>query len=218
MIFKGFIFDFDGLILDTEIPRFTAWQEAFSKYGFPLTYRDWWKTIGTGPTAYDPGKHLYDLTQEKVDIPSLRLSVNTRTDELLQEAELLPGVKDFIKTAHHLRMPMAVASSSDRSWVISNLEKFNILEFFEVVFTSEDVEKVKPDPELYLRALQHLSLPANSAVAFEDSPNGIKSAKQAGLRCVAVPNRITREMDLSAADLIISSFEEISPTTSFFED
>jgi putative hydrolase of the HAD superfamily len=214
----GFIFDFDGLILDTEVPRFTSWQEEFARHGFPLTHRDWWKTIGTGPSAYDPAIHLVELTNGKVDIRALRESAHHRADELLEQAELLPGVKLFIEAASEAKLPMAVASSSNRDWVVPHLEKFNILKHFQAVFAAQDVTNVKPDPELYLLAISSLGLPVETIIAFEDSPNGIKAAKLAGLRCVAVPNSITSEMDLSLADIVKNSFLEMHPADTFSFD
>ena len=212
MTINGFVFDFDGLILDTELPRFTAWQETFDQYGFSLTYRDWWKTIGTGPTAYDPGTHLFELTHGKIDIAEVREATDQRTNKILESVMLLPGVASFIQQAHEQNVHMAVASSSQRDWVVPHLERFNLLQYFEAVFTSENVTEVKPHPALYQLALQKLSLKANAAVAFEDSPNGIKAAKGAGIYCVAVPNHITREMDLGLADCVADSFEKISLT------
>ena len=215
MKFSGFIFDFDGLILDTEMPRFTAWQEEFAKLGFPLTFRDWWKTIGTGPSAYDPAKHLYELTKGRVDPVAINRSANIRADELVASAQLLPGVEDFIQTAAKAGKPMAVASSSDYEWVIGHLTRFDLLPYFMAVFTARDVKNVKPDPALYLLATEKFGLPASSILAFEDSPNGIKAAKAAGLHCLAVPNRITSEMDLSSADLIVESFTGLHPESHF---
>jgi HAD superfamily hydrolase (TIGR01509 family) len=215
MFYSGFVFDFDGLIIDTEIARFTAWQEVFKKYGYPLTYRDWWKTIGTGPSAYDPGQHLAKLTHGKVDKFQLRESMNNRASELLEKSDLLPGVRSFIEHAFLSGKPMTLASSSNRDWVIPYLERFDILKYFLGVYTAQDVSKVKPDPELYLLAVKKLGLPVSKVLAFEDSPNGIRAAKAAGLRCIAIPNQITREMDISLSDLVIESFEKINPSDSF---
>lgn len=215
MRFKGFVFDFDGLMLDTEMPRFTAWQEEFAKFGFQLTFRDWWKTIGTGPSAYDPAEHLFELTNGLADRAAMRSSAAARADELVASVLLLPGVEDFIKQASKTNMPLAVASSSDHDWVIGHLANHNLTQYFQSVFTAQDVKNVKPQPELYLLAIKELGLAVDSILAFEDSPNGIKAAKAAGLRCVAVPNRITREMDLSGADLIVESFESIHPQADF---
>jgi beta-phosphoglucomutase-like phosphatase (HAD superfamily) len=99
--------------------------------------------------------------------------------------------------------------------VTGHLANHGLSQYFQSVFTARDVKNVKPDPELYLLAINHLRLPVESILAFEDSPNGIKAAKAAGLRCVAVPNRITREMDLSDADLVVESFLSLHPWDNF---
>lgn len=209
MSITGFVFDFDGLILDTEIPRFTAWQEVFASYGFPLTFRDWWKTIGTGPSAYDPGQHIYELTHGLANPRELYATTNKRTNELLVTQTLLPGVEAFIAQAFEKNIPMAIASSSDRDWVVRHLQRFNLLHYFKAIFTAEDVDKVKPDPALYQLALKSLKVAPGNSIAFEDSPNGIKAAKAAGMFCIAIPNCITHEMDLSLADKISTSFIEL---------
>lgn len=214
-MYKGFIFDFDGLILDTEKPRYIAWKEIFAEYGITLTYRDWWKAIGTGPSCYDPGKHVSEISNGKYTSEQLREITDVRALELMKDTDLLPGVRTFLETADAAGIPMVIASSSSSDWVTWHLERYGILPFFNAVLTAQDVKNVKPDPDLYLLALQRLSLPADSVLAFEDSPNGITAAKNAGLRCIAIPNEITGEMDLSAADLIVSSMTEISPDTAY---
>jgi len=212
MPITGFVFDFDGLILDTEIPQFTAWQEVFSLHGFPLTYRDWWKTIGTGPSAYNPSLHLYELTGGKIDIKEVKSKISDRIQELMEASRPLPGVEEFITLAYVQNIPMAVASSSDREWVITNLQKYGLRQYFKFVFCAEDVAEVKPNPALYQLALKALNLSPENALAFEDSPNGIKAAKSAGMTCYAIPNLITREMDLTLADAIYSSFTQFHPS------
>jgi putative hydrolase of the HAD superfamily len=218
MKFKGFVFDFDGLIIDTEIPRYIAWREAYENYGQPLSIRDWWIAIGTGPAVFDPVRHLYELTDQKIDMEAVSKTVDTRSYELMEKAELLPGVEGFIQSAADAGMPMAVASSSSRSWVTGHLERYGLIRYFQHVETIENVENVKPAPDLYLLAVKNLAIPIDSVLTFEDSPNGIKAAKAAGLRCIAVPNQITREMDLSQADKLIGSFSEIRPQDDFFFD
>jgi HAD superfamily hydrolase (TIGR01509 family) len=215
MKFSGYIFDFDGLILDTESPRYSAWQELFNQYGCFLTYKEWVKVIGSGPSNFDPGKYLNSLTHLNLDQKKMLEFVDSRTDQLMENAELLPGVKQFLETAAANKIPLSIASSSSAEWVSGHLEHHDLRGYFRSVFTSRDVEKVKPDPGLYLLAAQSLQLPVESILAFEDSPNGIKAAKRAGLRCVTVPNSITREMDLGEADLVVNSMSEISPLGDF---
>jgi HAD superfamily hydrolase (TIGR01509 family) len=215
MKFSGFVFDFDGLILDTEYPCYTAWQELFNQYGFSLTYKEWVKAIGSGPSNFDPGQYLIELTHQNLDRREMREFVDSRSDQLLEDAELLPGVMQFLETAAANQIPLSIASSSSAKWVNGHLEHYGLRDYFCSVFTCRDVEKVKPDPTLYLLAAKSLQLPFESILAFEDSPNGITAAKQAGLHCLAIPNRITREMDLSEADLVIDSLSDISPLDDF---
>lgn len=215
MRFSGFIFDFDGLIVDTEMPRYNAWHEVYESYGVPLPLRDWWIAIGTGPAVFDPGRNLSELSKGKADSVEVHQAADKRSNELMESAELYPGVAEFIQAAFEAKMPMAVASSSSRTWVIGHLERFKLLRYFQSVFTAESVANVKPDPELYLMAARDLGLPMDQLLAFEDSPNGIKAAKAAGLYCVAVPNIITREMDLSQAEWIADSFSDLRPSTQF---
>jgi len=215
MRFSGFIFDFDGLIVDSEMPRYIAWRDEYEKYDQTLTIRDWWIAIGTGPAVFDPARQLSELTGNKISPDVILKVVDARSYELMEEVELLPGVEAFIQQANELELPMAVASSSSAEWVIGHLERFGLRRYFKSIVTTEDVQNVKPEPDLYLLALHTLGLSDGSVLTFEDSPNGIKAAKAAGLRCLAVPNRITREMDLHQADMIYGSFLDFHPDTDF---
>jgi putative hydrolase of the HAD superfamily len=215
MALKGIIFDFDGLIIDTEMPGCNAWAELFNQYGFSFTIEDWKKAIGTGPSAYDPARHLSQLTNGLLDPQVIQEQTLDRTRELIESQPMLPGVLDFIIAVEHLGLPMAVASSSNREWVEGYLSKLGIRKFFQVVCTSDDVTNVKPDPELFLLAAKKLGISPSEAVIFEDSPNGIKAAKTAGIPCIAIPNDITKSMDLSLATKIVDSFFELDPQALF---
>ncbi len=209
MALKGIIFDFDGLIIDTEMPGCNAWAELFNQHGFSFTIEDWKKAIGTGPSAYDPARHLSELTNGRLDAEIIQKQTLTRTRELIEIQPMLPGVLDFIIAAKRFGLPMAVASSSNREWVEGYLAKLGIRKFFQVVCTSNDVTNVKPDPELFLLAAKKLGIAPEEAVIFEDSPSGIKAAKAAGIPCIAIPNDITKSMDLSLASRIVNSFLEL---------
>ena len=209
MALKGIIFDFDGLIIDTEMPGCNAWAELFNQHGFSFTIEDWKKAIGTGPTAYDPANHLSQLTNGQLNAQEIQELSLSRTRELIELQSLLPGVLDFIIAAERLGLPMAVASSSNREWVEGYLSKLGIRKFFKVVCTSDDVANVKPDPELFLLAAKKLGVAPSEAIIFEDSPSGIRAAKAAGILCIAIPNDITKSMDLSLAFKIVDSFLDL---------
>ncbi|KAF0112415.1 MAG: HAD-superfamily hydrolase [Chloroflexi bacterium] len=215
MTLKGFIFDFDGLILDTEIPGCNAWQELFFENGFSFTHEDWKKAIGTGPSAYDPAEHLSQLTNRRLDPKLLQEQTIVRAKEIIATQPLLPGVLEFIHTSREIGIVLAVASSSGYSWVEDHLTRVGLISYFNVVCTADDVKKVKPDPELYLLALEKLGITPSEAIVFEDSPNGITAAKAAGIYCIAVPNEITITMDISHADSIVESFLALDPNKLF---
>jgi len=209
MALRGLIFDFDGLILDTEVPGFTAWKEIFAQYDLPFTHEHWHQAIGTGPTAYDPALDLCSQVDESLDPEVIRQRQLARVCEILQDVSILPGVLEFIKKAGQSGIRMAVASSSPRDWVMAHLSRLDLVRYFDFILTSEDVEMVKPQPDLFLLALSKLNISPAEAVVFEDSPNGITAARTAGIYVIAVPNDITRLMDTSHANLEVLSFTEI---------
>lgn len=210
MTIRGLIFDFDGLLIDTEMPGCNAWSESFAKYGFRFTVEDWKKAIGAGPSAYDMAEHLKQLTNGLVDPQTIRKQTLVRTKELIQLQPLLPGVTDFLEAARAMALPMAVASSSERSWVEGYLTSLQIRQFFSAVCTADDVQNVKPAPDLFLLAAARIGIQPGEAIVFEDSPHGIAAAKAAAMFCVAIPNEITTTMDLSSANLIVESFNSLN--------
>jgi beta-phosphoglucomutase-like phosphatase (HAD superfamily) len=124
---------------------------------------------------------------------------------------LLPGVEACIASARAKGLMLAVASSSTEQWVRGNLTKFGLLEKFDAICTRDYVGgAVKPDPALYLLALERLGVAADEAIAFEDSPHGVLAAKRAGIFCVAVPNPLTKELSLELADRRIDSLEQFN--------
>lgn len=211
MALKGFIFDFDGLILDTEVPGCNAWVELFDQHGFTFTVEDWKKAIGTGPSAYDPGLHLHQLTGGRVDAETLNQASFVRSLELVKGQPILPGVEDFIQASLDAGLVLAVASSSPRSWVEGHLTRLGLRQFFKVVCTADDVSEVKPSPELFLLAASKLGVTSSEVIVFEDSPNGITAARRAGMFCVTIPNEITLTMDVSHANRRVTSFLELDP-------
>ncbi|MGF7030588.1 HAD superfamily hydrolase (TIGR01509 family) [Paenibacillus mucilaginosus] len=206
---QGVIFDFDGLILDTETPEFESFQALFRRYGCELTLDVWGACIGTGPEAFDPYVHLEELYASPYDKEEARTWRRRYYDERLASAVLRPGVLEYLQSAHEHGLRVGLASSSHRPWVTGHLAAHGILDAFEVIRTAEDVAQVKPDPALYLLALEGLGLPPEAAAAFEDSPNGALAAKRAGMFCVTVPNETTGSLVFGEHDLRIGSMADI---------
>jgi HAD superfamily hydrolase (TIGR01509 family) len=206
---RAIIFDFDGLILDTEVPEFQTWQEIYQTYGCELPLEVWAMAIGTSADVFDPYAHLEGLLGRLVEREEIRLKRRQRYTELLNAQSILPGVQAYIADAKRLGLRLGVASSSSRDWVVGHLTQLGLSPYFDCVKCADDVQRVKPDPALYQSVLDTLALPAERAIALEDSPNGIAAAKRAGLLCVAVPNSLTRQLSLAHADLQLDSLADL---------
>jgi HAD superfamily hydrolase (TIGR01509 family) len=209
MMIKALIFDFDGLMMDTEYPVYRAWQEIYLQHGAELPLAEWAVCIGTGSEAFDPVASLEKRTHKTLERKALVKSHLIRSSELIAVEKSLPGVENYLLAAKKMGLKISVASSSPRSWVIDHLNQLNLLHFIDLIRGEEDVARVKPDPALYLSALEDLKLRPEEALVFEDSPNGITAAKAAGIYCVAVPNRLTASLPIQNADLILPSMLSI---------
>ncbi len=210
MTVKAVIFDFDGLIVDTETPAYQAWSKIYADYGVSLQLNIWVQCVGSSHSSFDPVRHLESLTGKAFDRGRLFALKEELKSEICRTQGLLPGVLDRLTEAKSLGLPLAVASSSERSWVQGHSERLNIASFFSVWRTKEDVRLTKPNPELYLSAATGLGVKPEDCMVFEDSLNGVKAAKAAGAYCIAVPNPVTEGLDFSLADQRIKSLSEIN--------
>jgi HAD superfamily hydrolase (TIGR01509 family) len=204
---KALVFDFDGLIVDTEVPIFRAWQRIYREHGQQLPLDRWLTIIGTTSGPFDPVLELGERVGEKLDERELDALERLYYLEATALQQLLPGVAEYLRVARELGLKTAVASSSLRTWVMEHLERFGIGGHFDAIVCRDDVTRTKPDPELYQTALERLGVRPQEAIAFEDSTNGILAAKEAGLFCVVVPNLMTVDMDLTQADLRLLSLD-----------
>jgi len=206
----GLIFDFDGLILDTETPTFQAWQEVFARYGCELSLKTWADCIGRSQEAFNPCGYLEACLGRPIDREQVCLQEHKRETDLSERQAVLPGVRETIAAARRLGLKLGLASSSRRNWVIGHLTRLGLAEPFDCIRCADQVVHAKPEPDLYLAVLEGLGLAPQETIAFEDSPNGIMAAKRAGLLCVAVPNALTRQLPLDQADFTLSSLEGVS--------
>jgi HAD superfamily hydrolase (TIGR01509 family) len=204
---RALIFDFDGLIVDSESPGFQAWSEVYAMHGCSLPFDKYSACIGT-IGGFDLHGYLEEQSGRSFDRVDLEQACNTRWLELMTTQPVLPGIAACVLSAKNRGLKLAIASSSTRKWVTRNLQKFGLFNAFDAICTSDDVTAVKPDPALYLLALERLGVRAEEAIAFEDSPNGILAAKRAGIFCVAVPNPLTKDLPLELADRRLHSLEE----------
>jgi HAD superfamily hydrolase (TIGR01509 family) len=219
---RALVFDFDGLILDTEGPVFQSWQELYQEYGCELSFEKWATIIGTAERWFDPLDDLETCLRRKageanpanqttfLDRQCIKPRRLQRELDLIHNKSVQPGVRDYLEKAKQFGLKIGLASSSTCRWVTGHLARLDLLDYFDDIQARDDVERAKPDPSLYLAVLGHLGVDPETAVAFEDSPNGILAAKIAGLFCVAVPNPLTRRLSFDHADLCLDSLADVS--------
>jgi HAD superfamily hydrolase (TIGR01509 family) len=201
------VFDFDGTILDTEEPSYRAWGELWAAHGHDLVLADWQQTLGM-EDVIDPWEALEALVGRRLD-PTLNDRRRDRRDELQLDLEVRPGIRAWIAQAEDLGLPLGVASSSSINWVEGHLVRLGLREHFGcIVGRAEDVPS-KPDPTSYLLACAQLDADPLQSVAVEDSPHGVSAAVAAGLFTVAFPHELTRSLDLSRADVAVSSLDAL---------
>jgi HAD superfamily hydrolase (TIGR01509 family) len=206
---QAVVFDFDGLILDTEMPEFRSWSEEFARFGAELPLEEWLQIVGTYPPTFDPLAELRRLGGSTIDVEAVRARRRQRHHALIEEEEPRPGVLDRIAEAVDMGLRLGVASTSRRQWVTGHLERLGLLAHFDAIVGRDDVGgRAKPAPDVYLEVVRLLGCEPHTTVAIEDSANGLLSARAAGLATIAVPNRMTQHLDLSVADAVVGSLAD----------
>ncbi|MDQ2922818.1 MAG: HAD family hydrolase [Candidatus Dormibacteraeota bacterium] len=206
---RAVVFDFDGLILDTEEPVYRSWLEVYQAHGEELPFERWVQIVGSTTIGFHPQHHLEERLGRPLPKEVLDRRIGRRTEMILAN-HLLPGVVQHIEAAKAAGLKVGVASSSTKEWVRGHLARLDILDRFDCLRCRDDVANAKPEPDLYIAVLDCLGVPAAEALAIEDSPNGVLAAKRAGMRCVAIPNSITARLDLGQADVLLGSLAEVT--------
>jgi putative hydrolase of the HAD superfamily len=208
---RAFLFDFDGLILDTEVPSRAGWQWLYREHGHELPPEKWAQVVGTHG-AWDPMAHLEELVGEPLEREALNERRSTHELSLIEAEELRPGIAEYLAAARRHGLKRAIVSSASRRWVDMHLRRLEQAGGWDAILTADrDPERAKPAPTLYLEALERLGVAADEAVAFEDSLHGVRAARAAGIFVVAVPNEVTRDFGLDEADLLIGSLAALPP-------
>jgi HAD superfamily hydrolase (TIGR01509 family) len=203
------VFDFDGLICDTETLEYESVRRVFVDHGRDLLLTDWLPAVGSAQPPDWPAALEAELGR-RLDRVELAAARRAHGEVLRAELEALPGVVALLADADAAGVPSALASNSPRAWVMAHLEHVGLVGRFEALVTIEAVTRPKPDPEPYRTALALLEAPARSSVALEDSAIGIESARRAGLYTVAVPGPMSAHHDFSGADLVVASLSDVT--------
>ncbi|MYL63487.1 HAD-IA family hydrolase [Bacillus hwajinpoensis] len=187
---KVVIFDFDGLVFDTETYDLESFQKLYDKYDVAFPLDEWLSSIGSS-LRFDPYELLL-INSPDVSRDNIRAERSKLYHELLEDKSPREGVEGYLKRAKQLGVKIALASSSTRSWIDYHINKLGIGSYFDYICTSDDVENVKPEPDLYNKVLSYFQIKPNEALVFEDSPNGSLASIRAEIPCVIVPNETTR--------------------------
>ncbi|MFK4997908.1 HAD-IA family hydrolase [Bacillus sp. N9] len=204
---KAVVFDFDGLIIDTEYALYKAFCHLLQLDDQDLPIKEYASYIGTDSVAlYD---YIFNKSNGTLSLEEIKEQSSILHKENLKLPIARDGVEDYLITAKSKGLKIGLASSSNREWVTYFLKKLNLLDYFDVIQTQDDVDKVKPDPTLYQNVINHFGIDPSEAIAFEDSANGAKAAVAAGLNCVIVPNQITENLPFERYTMRLTSMKEM---------
>lgn len=211
------VFDFDGLLMDTETTSLRVWQYLWRRHGLELDVSTFFATHGGNVIAERYAK-LAAAVGPSYDQEESHASRLAYRDELHAALELSAGISRWLDDARDLGLRLAVASSSPRDWIVDHLGRVGYLDHFELLACGDEVKAAKPDPAVYVLALERLGVPAGRAIAFEDTTHGVAAAKGAGLRCVAIPHPYADPAAFTAADRVLTSAADVPLTSLLVRD
>jgi len=203
---RALVFDFDGLIVDTETPLIDAYGDVHAAHGKPFDRGEFLRLVGHVDFTFNPWR-AFGPDANEVALEAQR-HVHNQRRTLAQP--LLPGVAALLDAAHAAGLPCAIASNSSHRHVEGHLERLGLHPRFSFFACRGDAPSPKPEPDLYQLVLNRFGLRGREAIAFEDSLPGSLAAKRAGLHVVAVPNGSTAHHDFAHVDLQVNSLADVS--------
>ncbi|MDD2521606.1 MAG: HAD-IA family hydrolase [Anaerolineaceae bacterium] len=213
---RALIFDFDGLILDTETAEVEIWHDLYSQVGLTFDMEAYQGVVGSsGARGFDPAQPLADLESETRSFEQIRKDFRQIAYRRCEELDVMEGVVDLISRAKAKGYLLGLGSSAATLWVKTHLTRLGLFDQFDTIVTSEDVEYAKPAPDIFLRVLENLDVLAINALVLEDSYNGVLAAHRAGIRAIVVPNPITKDQDFSLATAVVPSLVGFDPDEYF---
>lgn len=206
---KAVIMDFDGLIIDTEVVWHEIFVEWFKKHKqYDLSMKEFLKCVGAN------SEELFRFLEAEKGMNIDRRHFEEETKSLfLDKVNLLPpkdGVEDFIKASYKAGLKLAIATSAGRAKPITHLNRFGLINYFDIIITADDVKRIKPYPDLYLKTLKELEVDPKETVIVEDSLNGLVAGKSAGVKVIVVPNDVTKYDEFEGCYKRVNSLKDIN--------
>ena len=209
MGFSAVLFDFDGVLVDTEWAIYDAWHRTFRDNGHDLPLEIYTRCIGSDFETWSPKTHLEELTGKSFDWHDLDERRQQEIHRDLTHAGPMPGVIEILDLLEQRGIRKAVVSSSSHHWVDGWLAKLGLTDRFDGIVCRGDAPRIKPAPDLYIEAAKRLQYDPADCLVIEDSLNGVKAGKAAGCPVWVVPNRVTACLDFSISDGVFPSLENL---------
>ena len=205
------IFDFDGIVLDSETPEYESHRRIYERCGVTLTVDEWCAVIGTWSEGHDE-QWFTRLCERSATAPARGdyFAERRRIFDQIVPVDPMRGVGELLTLLREARIPLAIASSAPARWVVGAVERLAIRPFFDAVVTGDEVAHRKPAPDVYLEAARRLAVDPRRAIAIEDSGPGLAAARAAGMKAIAIPHWLTERHDLSGADLTVAHAGELT--------
>ncbi|SHF18643.1 HAD family hydrolase [Pedobacter caeni] len=206
---KALLFDLDGTLIDSEYFHYECWNEILEEYNVRLTYPDWLKNYAGIPLPVN-AKNLLEKYAIDASLPEVVKRREALTLERLKtkDVNLMPFALEVIRFFHEQELILAIVTSSPREDVEAIFERNGLSKYFKMIITRSEVVNNKPDPESYNKCCELLSLPKENCIVFEDTINGVKAAKAAGIRCFAIQSNTEQHEALQIADKLFPDLKE----------
>jgi HAD superfamily hydrolase (TIGR01509 family) len=210
-LLEAVVFDFDGVVLDSETPEFESHRRVFESWGAPLTPDEWCDHVGIYRADHEEHwfLQLCERSGRAVDQDAYEAEKRKLFLDLVPP-EPMRGIRELLEALRAVDVPTAIASSSVERWVVPAAERLGLSPLVDTIVTGDDVANRKPAPDIYLEALRRLGADASRSVAIEDSAPGVAAACAAGMKTIAIPHWLTERHDLNAAHLRVAHAGELS--------
>ena len=205
------IFDMDGVIVDTEPVHRYAYYKQFEELDIEVTEAMYTSFTGFSTrNTFQTLKEQFQLTHEVEDLIQRKRNIFNDAFDTKEDLELLDGVRTLIEDLHQNGIQLILASSASKVTIDRVFTRFGLHDFFTHIVSGEDFPKSKPHPAIFEHAASLSTAPKENCIVIEDSTNGVRAAKAAGIYCVGYISEHSKDQHLDEADLVINHFKELS--------